>query len=77
MLGIINHNADDMLNTMTYIILMTKWYIADTKRRDQDTSLYNFLRLLKYRLEIERTLQIMDNNLQAFKKKWSHLYDSL
>ena len=56
---------------------MAKWYIADTKRRDQETSLYDFLHILKYRLEVERTLSITENNLPAFEKKWSPLYDSL
>jgi hypothetical protein len=67
-------------SSINYVVLLGKFYIYRQKMNDGTICLRNFLSLLKYKLDIEKTIcQNSDHphTLLHFNTKWSTIYEAL
>ena len=74
-LGIYYDN--NFYSNINYIILCSKMYIYRQKFTESNISFINFLKQLKYKLEIEKTICQIQNTIPHFNKKWENIISSL
>ena len=75
--GICNLNDDNVINIVNYCILMAKYYIAETRKKEDEPNLFDYLRFIKYKLNLDLVHSKIENREQHFVTHWSLLYDSL
>ena len=75
--GICNPNDDSVIDIINYCILMAKYYIAETRKKDNEPNLYEYLRFIKYKLDLDLVHSRIENREQQFMTKWSLLYDNV
>ena len=56
---------------------MAKQYIAECRKNGNEPNRYDYLRMLKYKLDIENVYYNTENNENVFEKKWTLLYECL
>ena len=56
---------------------MAKYYIAETRKKDNEPNLYEYLRFIKYKLDLDLVHSRIENREQQFITKWSLLYDNV
>jgi hypothetical protein len=69
MMGI-KHMKKDDLNAC---LLLARWYIHTDKLNLQQPFLYKYLCSLKYKIMIEKTICLRNNNLTGFNKLWGEI----
>ena len=77
LLGIPNHDENNELNILNFIIIFGKSYIKACKNKEKPLEFYNFQVCLKERMNIEERIHISNHNEIKFENKWSKLMDSL
>ena len=75
--GICNPNDDNVISIINYCILMAKYYIAETKKNENEPNLYDYLRFIKHKLELDMVNSKIENKEQIFLTNWSLLYDNI
>ena len=75
--GICNENEDNVMDIINYCILMAKYYIAQSRKKELEPNLYEYLRFIKSKLDIDLVYSRMENQEQTFVTNWSLLHDSL
>ena len=75
--GLTNPNKDSMIDIFNYCILLAKWHISESRKKNYDPSLYDYLRLLKYRLDMVKVSYALENDNKTFEEKWSVLYNCI
>ena len=75
--GICNAYDDFIIEIINYCILNAKYYIVECRKNDKETNLYEFLRFIKQKLEIEMLYYKLKNTKEKEMTKWNMLYDSL
>lgn len=73
--GVLNPFNQDNIDVLNYCILFAKLFIYKCKKEETRICLYEFLAILKNRIEVLYILAIMQDKQTKFKKKWSCLYD--
>jgi hypothetical protein len=58
------------MQTLNACLLLAKWHVYKSKINESEVFFYNFLRDLKYNLEIEKTIAIRKGNMQNYNTKW-------
>ena len=76
-LGMINVNNDKMLDIFNLCMLIAKWHIVKCRKDNVDPDLYDFLRHLKYVMEMEKIYYKMENRTNIFIERWNILYECL
>ena len=69
MMGI-KHLKKDSLNAC---LLLARWYLHTDKLNLQQPFLYRFLCSLKYKIMIEKTICLRNNNLTSFNNLWREI----
>ena len=75
--GIYNPQQDQAINTLNYCILYGKYYIYCTKSNGDKIFLFNFLHLLKNKLDILYTQHCIKNKVLDFMSRWSLIYENV
>jgi hypothetical protein len=65
-------NKNDRLNA---VLLIAKWFLYCEKIHDKNPFFYVFLCHLKYKLVIEKTIHIRNNNYDKYLELWEHIED--
>ena len=74
--GLQNPNEDEIFDIMNLCILYAKWYISGCKRENTQLFLPDFIRMLRNKLMVEKTLcQIKGDD--SFEKRWLNFYEKL
>ena len=74
--GIQNVDNDNNIDVLNLTILLAKYYIHVKKSNDQDLCLFEFIKLVKDKLEIEKAVCKIAFN-DTFDKRWSFFYEML
>ena len=56
---------------------MGKWYIYRQTFKDHNVDFYQFLVLLKHKLEIEQYICNYNNEIDKFNRKWRQIVEQL
>ena len=75
--GIYNPQKDQAINTLNYCILYGKYYIYCTKSNGDKIFLFNFLQLLKNKLDVLYTQHCVKNKVFDFMSRWSLIYENV
>ena len=75
--GVLNPNNDSNIDVLNYCILIGKYYIYYTKKSGARIFLFNFLHMLKNKLQILHTMYCLKERESVFEKKWSTLYENV
>ena len=75
--GIYNVYNDKLLDIFNYVILWGKWYLSIVKIKEKQPSLYDFLIILKAKLETEETFCHVNNKTPMFQERWQSLYPAI
>ena len=76
MLGIPNPCDDEIIDIFNYCILYGKWYIYSCKKDDTQMFILNYIKYIKDKLQIEKTICEMKKE-DIFEKRWSLFYNSM
>ena len=76
LLGIPNHTAEYLLDCLNFCILFAKNYICNCKRSNVPPFFYQFQVGLKWRLEFEQAVYIMNDSCDKFNAKWDLITNS-
>lgn len=76
LLGLPNPNGDNTIDILNLCILYAKWYIFACKKDNVLLFLPNYIKIVKDKLGIEKTVCILNND-NTFEEKWSDFYDLL
>jgi hypothetical protein len=63
------------IDTLNACLLLAKWHVYKSKLNDSEICFYNFLRDIKYNLNIEQTIAIRNNKLHHYTTKWQFVED--
>ena len=77
LLGIEIIDDDSILFSLNYVILLGKFFIAKCKKNQSRPMLYEFLKEIRYKLEIEKYIAMANDKVVSFDKRWGLLYGSL
>ncbi len=75
--GIQNESNDVVISTLNYCILLGKYYIYCTKRNEEKIFFFNYVYMLKNKLEVFKMIHTIKGKSEEFNLKWSVLYDNL
>ena len=70
--GICNENNDNMLNMFNYCILLAKDFIYNCKVNMKTLNFNEYRNKLMFRIEIEKHLAIVNNELEEFQRTWEN-----
>lgn len=73
--GVLNAYDDDIIHMINYCILYAKFYITRCRRNNQEICLYDFLRYIKNKLEIEILYYETSISKEKDLQKWKTLYN--
>jgi hypothetical protein len=71
--GFIGHHKNK--DTLNACLLLAKWHVYKNKLNDSEIFFYNFLRDVKYNLNIEKTIALRNDRLQQYTTKWQCVED--
>ena len=74
--GILNPFKDNFIDVLNYCILLGKFYIYTCKKDGTTICMFEFLILLKNRIEVLNMIYTLKGHDKAFQEKWSFLYDN-
>jgi hypothetical protein len=75
--GLPNENNDNHILLYNYVILYTKYYIYQNKKKDEQLYLFNLLLLIKKELNLKMIMYSEKNQLHKFNKIWGELNDQV
>ena len=73
--GIENPNDDMYIDIFNYCVLMAKAYIVQCRNTEQEISLYEYLRYVKKKLDIEMLYYRIEKTDAKILHKWTLLYE--
>ena len=75
--GIQNETCDEIIDTLNYCVLFAKFYIYRTKRSESKVFFFEFVHILKNKIDALKTIYVSEKKYEKFVLKWSELYDNL
>ena len=63
------------LDTLNACLLLAKWHVYKNKLNDSEIFFYNFLRDVKYNLNIEKTIALRNDKMHKYINKWQFIED--
>ena len=75
--GFSNSYDDALIDLFNYCIMSAKYFIVQSRKNNTELSLYNLLRFLKVRIELEKVNCITEGKDEIFEKRFKVLYDSI
>ena len=76
LLGVINFDTNHY-HAINYVILVGKYFICQSKKKERDLFFFNFLHTLKCKLKIDEIVYIQRNRKDLFVKQFSILTNNL
>ena len=76
LLGVVNFDVH-YCHVINYVILMGKYFIYKSKKKQKDLFFYNFQYTLRSRLQIDEKVYVQQGRLDLFEKKFGILLDNL
>ena len=73
--GVTNHQGDILIDCLNYCILLGKWFIYNQKKNNKECHIFEYLKLLKMRLEIEQYLCNQKCQPDLFVEKWLTIFE--
>ena len=75
--GMHNANNDEFIDIVNYCILMAKFYIKLSRKKQKDPNLIDFLRFLKNRVDTELLYHKIEGKKESSGRKWSVIAELL
>ena len=75
--GIVDYDGDRYLDILNYCILLAKWFIHTAKRSKEKVDVFNYLFMLKNKLEVIEMLYRIRDDVKGFNEKWSMLSENI
>ena len=75
--GIQNETCDEIIDTLNYCVLFAKFYIYRTKKSESKVVFFEFVHVLKNKIEALKTIYVSEKKCEKFVLNWSELYDNL
>ena len=75
--GFQNETCDEIIDTLNYCVLFAKFYIYRTKKSESKVFFFEFVHILKNKIEALKTIYVSEKKYEKFVLKWSELYDNL
>jgi hypothetical protein len=65
------------IDTLNACLLLAKWHVYKKKLNESEIFFYNFLCDLKYYLKVEKTIELRNDNLDKYIKKWEFVEEHI
>ena len=72
-----NETCNEIIDTLNYCVLFAKFYIYRTKKSESKVFFFEFVHILKNKIEALKTIYVSEKKYEKFVLKWSELYDNL
>ena len=75
--GLDNPNNDSFIDSINYSLLVAKMFIRNCKQENQEPELYDYLKFIKNKLDIELIYYRLEQCREHTLEKWTLLYEVL